>query len=114
MGDRMQLDLGAQSRAARRIADQIPEIGGVLQDLATALKGASPGFRGMSAGALAEAVRAWFTVAGDLPVVLGEYATALAEVDRSVAATDSGSAEGLAQSPAGTGSGLNMGPGGPR
>lgn len=108
----MQLRVGAQTRAARRVATQVPEVAGAYQDLAKTIEAAAPGFRGASAAALAEALRGWFTAAEDLPRILNEYAAKLAEVDRTTAATDAKGSGALSSAPGG--SGLNMGPGVPR
>lgn len=111
-GGRMLLQAGAQSQAARRVADEIPPVAGVLRDLATGLESAGPGFVGGASAGLAQAIRAWFEVAGTLPTVLGDYASALAAVDATAVRTDASGAQGLADST--SGSGLNMGPGGQR
>jgi uncharacterized protein YukE len=113
-GGRMLLQAGAQSRAARRVADEIPQVAGVLKELAAGLDSAAPGFVGAASAGLAEALRAWFEVAGTLPTMLGDYASALAAVDVTTVKTDTGGAQGLAGSASGSGSGLNMGPGTPR
>ena len=70
-----QLQIGAQTEAARLVTGAIEPIQTTLQDLATALQGASPGFQGGAAAGLGEALQAWFTAAGDLLPTLGEYAT---------------------------------------
>lgn len=106
MGDRMLLELGAQSRAARRVADAVPDVIEVIENLATDIEGAAAGFRGASAGALAEALGEWFTSARALPGFLMSYAAALAAVDRGAGRADATGASGLATG----GSGLNMGP----
>jgi uncharacterized protein YukE len=110
---RLSLEAGAQSRAARRVADEVPQVAGVLKDLATGLESASPGFAGAASAGLTEALRAWFEVAGQLPVALGRYASALAAADATAVGADASAATGLAEAASGS-SGLNMGPAGPR
>ena len=83
-----QLQIGAQTEAARLVTGAIEPIQTTLQDLATALQGASPGFQGGAAAGLGEALQAWFTAAGDLLPTLGEYATKLVAVDRTEAETE--------------------------
>jgi len=84
-----QLQIGAQTEAARLVAAAIEPIQTTLQDLGSALEQAAPGFRGAAAGGLVEAVQAWFTAAGDLLPTLGDYAAKLVQVDQAEAQTES-------------------------
>ncbi len=106
MGDRMMLELGAQTRAAQLVADAVPEVVDVLEGLGRQIDAAAGGFRGASAAGLAEALGEWFTAVKALPAVMSSYAAALAAVDRAAALADSTGSGALAAG----GSGLNMGP----
>lgn len=83
-----QLQIGAQTEAARVVAGAIEPIQTILQDLATSLQGASAGFKGGSAAGLGEALEAWFTAAQDLLPTLNEYAVKLVAVDRTEGETE--------------------------
>lgn len=83
-----QLQIGAQSEAARLVAAAVEPIQTTLQDLGNTLQGASGGFRGGAAAGLAEALEAWFTAAGDLLPTLQEYAAKLVAVDVTEARTE--------------------------
>lgn len=106
MGDRMMLELGAQTRAAQLVADAVPEVVGVLDGLGRQISAVAGGFRGASAAGLAEALGEWFTAVKALPAVMSSYAAALAAVDRAAAAADATGADALTDG----GSGLDMGP----
>ena len=83
-----QLQIGAQTEAARLVMETMEPIQTTLADLGTALEGASAGFKGAAAAGLAEALQAWFAAAGDLLPTLGEYAQKLVAVDQTEAQTE--------------------------
>ncbi|QWZ09457.1 WXG100 family type VII secretion target [Nocardioides panacis] len=83
-----ELEIGAQTRAARLVADGAPAIMTVVQDLGTALEGSMSGFRGASAAAFVEAVTAWFEAAQDLGPALTGYAEKLVATDAAAARTE--------------------------
>ena len=83
-----QLRIGAQSRAASGLAEAIPDVVKVIEDLATQVEPAMAGFKGGAASGFAEAVSAWFEVARELPDALGRHSRNLALVDQHVAATE--------------------------
>jgi uncharacterized protein YukE len=83
-----ELEIGAQTRAARAVAEGIPGITTVVQDLGTALEGSMSGFRGASAAAFVEAVTAWFEAAQDLGPTLADYAEKLVATDTAAARTE--------------------------
>ena len=83
-----QLQIGAQSEAARLVIGAVEPIQTTMQDLAASLQGASSGFRGGAAAGLTDALEAWFTAAGELPAILQEYATKLVAVDTAEAETE--------------------------
>ena len=102
----MELELGAQTRAAQLVAQRIPDVMAPADRLRETVQSAATGFRGQSAGAFAEALIGWFEVVDRLPGVLGGYAADLAAVDEAVAQVDSRGAGLIGRS---YGSGLNMG-----
>lgn len=83
-----ELEIGAQTRAACAVAEGIPGITTVVQDLGTALEGSMAGFRGASAAAFVEAVTAWFEAAQDLAPTLAGYAERLVATDTAAAQTE--------------------------
>lgn len=83
-----ELELGAQTRAAQAVADGIPDVMKVVEDLGTTLEGAMSGFRGGSAAGLAEAVTAWFEAAQQLGPALATYAENLVATDTAAARND--------------------------
>lgn len=84
-----QLQIGAQTEAARLVHEAIEPIQETLSDLGKTLEAASAGFTGGAAAGLAEAVQAWYTAAQDLLPTLGEYAQKLVAVDQTEARTES-------------------------
>lgn len=108
MGDHMQLVHGAQTRAANRIIDALPTIDGALRELGPAIESHAQGLAGSAAQGLAQALRAWFQAAADLPRVLTDYAVDLAGVDQDVATMESTNVEALTTAAGRHGSGLNM------
>lgn len=82
-----QLELGAQGAAARLVYDALPPIAAALDDLAGQLEAGLAGLRGATGAGLTEAVAAWFAAAQALVPVLAGYGTNLAEVDRTIAAS---------------------------
>lgn len=109
MSDSFGLELGAQAQAARALLDRLPEIDRSLVTLGESIEAHAAGFRGASAAALAEALKAWFASAGQLSPALARYAYALLEVDRTVAAAEGRGTSRLGAAYGGGGSGLNMG-----
>ena len=85
-----ELELGAQTRAAQLVADGIPDVMQVVQQLGSALETGMTGFRGGAASGLAEAVTAWFEAAQALGPTLTTYAENLAATDVAAGTTDAG------------------------
>lgn len=83
-----ELQIGAQAEAAQLVVGAIEPIQTTLENLGTAIQGASSGFLGGSASGLAQALEAWFTAASDLLPTLSEYATTLVAVDTAEAQTE--------------------------
>ena len=88
-----ELQIGAQTRAARRVLDGLPEVTRPIEDLGASLEAAMAGFRGASAAALVEAVAAWFEAARDLEPALAGYAQRLVATDVAAAQTESSQQE---------------------
>lgn len=83
-----ELQIGAQARAAALVTGALPDVESTLRDLGAAVADASEGFRGGAAGALAEALSAWYDAAGDLIPTLSAYAAKLTAVDETAAETE--------------------------
>ncbi len=106
MGGSMGLVLGQQTEAANLIIGRLPGVQGILDGIPTAVTDQASGFVGGAAAGLANALGDWLQAAGDLPKILSDYAMALAEVDRTAAASDAAGAAGLSAAPGS--SGLNL------
>ena len=92
-----QLELGAQTEAARIVVGTLQPIQTALQDLGSSLQTSSEGFKGGAAAGLGEAVEAWFSAAGDLLPTLQDYARNLVAVDTTEARTDQAGQERFAR-----------------
>ncbi len=94
VSESLELEIGAQTRAAMSVHERMPTISALLEDLAAEVGAASSGFRGAAAGGLAEALEAWFTTAGAIPERLAAYAASLASVDQRTATSEDRSSQG--------------------
>ena len=80
----MDLELGAQTRAARVVAEAVPEVMSPVDSLARAVPTDAAGLRGSAAAGLGQALQAWFEVAGGLPDILCGCAEDLVAASASV------------------------------
>jgi hypothetical protein len=94
MPGRLELEIGAQIRAAVAIHERIPAVEGVVTRLAGEVESAATGFRGAAAASLVDALDAWFTAAAAIPARLAAYAAALASVDQRTAASEDSASSG--------------------
>ncbi len=82
-----ELVLGAQARAAQRVADAAPRLQSTLARLGDDLQPDLAGFSGAAAGEFYSAVVAWSSAAKRIPEAVLAYGAKLVAVDRSALAS---------------------------
>jgi len=89
MGDvTTELELGAQSQAARTVATALPDLETALRTSVQGIKDEATGFTGGAATHFYQAVSAWFTAGAKIPQAVGIYASNLGKTDRNVAQSE--------------------------